>query len=901
MKIFRDLLFSAIILSSISLSAQNQQYWPEQQKEMKPWTRWWWMGSAVDKKNIREHLIEFEKAGLGGVEITPIYGAKGEEDHFLDFLSPEYLEILDFTIKTGDSLGLGVDMVLGTGWPYGGKQVSVDDAASKLVVNKIELEKGKTFEGSLLPKDEKNPVFLQAVVAFNEDGDSEIITENVKNNTELKWKAKRQNYTIYALFLGKTGQKVKRAAPGGAGFTLDHFSKDALNNYLKPFNEAFAKISEKPRAIFNDSYEVYGTDFTKDFLQQFEKRRGYNLVEHLDKLLLKEDDEIGNRVKSDFRETISDILLEEFDNPWTGWANENGMKSRLQAHGSPGNLIDLYAAADIPECETFGSMPFDIPGFRRDSANIRKGDADPVMLKFSSSAGHVAGRPLISSESFTLLREHFKTALSQTKPEAEELLLNGVNHMFLHGSTYSPERAGWPGWKFYASVNFSPKNTIWEDAPGLFSYLTNVQSMLQEGKADNENLMYWPIYDIWNSYYDANLFVQLKIHSLEEWLTHTSFYKLSTNLMQNGYGIDFISDRFIEQAKVVNGKLELPGGTFSSLIIPEAKFIPLKTMQKLVALKEAGANIIFEAKPESVPGFKDYESANQKLKKLNEKITISADVKSNLSSSNINPETLVKSGLKYIRRADEDGKIYFLVNHTSRSIDEFIPLNSEEKAALILDPLNQNVGVAETKISENKLLVKLQIKPGQSLLVKTAESFDAPAWNYFETAGDAIVLENWSLSFENGGPELPKSTELSELKSWTKIDETAANFSGTGIYETTFKNPDESVEYWKLDLGDVRESAQVWLNDEYVGRYWSVPFELVLKDLKEGENKLTVKVTNLAANRLRAKEMRGEEWKTFYEINMVNKDYEKFDATKWDPMPSGLVSPVKLIPLKTLK
>ncbi len=67
------------------------------------------------------------------------------------------------------------------------------------------------------------------------------------------------------------------------------------------------------------------------------------------------------------------------------------------------------------------------------------------MLKFSSSAGHVAGRPLISSESFTWLREHFKTALSQTKPEAEELLLNGVNHMFLHGSTYSPERAGWPG------------------------------------------------------------------------------------------------------------------------------------------------------------------------------------------------------------------------------------------------------------------------------------------------------------------------------------------------------------------------------------------------------------------------------------------------------------------------
>ena len=191
--------------------------------------------------------------------------------------------------------------------------------------------------------------------------------------------------------------------------------------------------------------------------------------------------------------------------------------------------------------------------------------------------------------------------------------------------------------------------------------------------------------------------------------------------------------------KVVNGKLVLPGGTFSSLIIPSAKFIPLKTMQKLVELKKAGATIIFEAKPKSVSGFKDYESANQKLDKLNEKITISADVKSSLKSANIDPETLVESGLKYIRRADEEGKIYFLANHTSKIIDEFIPLNSEEKTALILDPLNQNLGIAETKISENKLQVKLQIKPGQSIIVKTAESFNSPAWNYFEKAGDVTA------------------------------------------------------------------------------------------------------------------------------------------------------------------
>src|SRR5690606_42035747 len=92
------------------------------------------------------------------------------------------------------------------------------------------------------------------------------------------------------------------------------------------------------------------------------------------------------------------------------------------------------------------------------------GDADPAMLKFSASAAHISGKPLVSSETFTWLREHFKTALSQCKPEIEDLLVSGINHTVLHGSTYSPERASWPGWKFYASVSFNENNSIWEDA-----------------------------------------------------------------------------------------------------------------------------------------------------------------------------------------------------------------------------------------------------------------------------------------------------------------------------------------------------------------------------------------------------------------------------------------------------
>ena len=137
------------------------------------------------------------------------------------------------------------------------------------------------------------------------------------------------------------------------------------------------------------------------------------------------------------------------------------------------------------------------------------------------------------------------------------------------------------------------------------------------------------------------------------------------------------------------------------------------------------------------------------------------------------------------------------------------------------------------------------------------------------------------------------------MKSWTEIGPDAEAFSGTATYEIEFDKPDGEADNWLLSLGDVRESAQVWINDVAIGTAWSVPFELHIGQLKVGKNSLKIKVTNLPANRLRAKELRGEEWKIFHEINMVDKDYEEFDATKWSPMPSGLLGPVSITPLKT--
>tara|TARA_R110002050_G_scaffold55296_1_gene124878 strand:- start:2574 stop:5303 length:2730 start_codon:yes stop_codon:yes gene_type:complete len=895
----------SILINSCSEKQESSEEFfsfKKSKSQTKPWTRWWWMGSAVDSVNLKQNLIDLHNVGIGGVEIAPIYGVKGEEDNFIDYLSPKWMNMLSYTTKIADSLGMGVDLTLGTGWPYGGPQVTQEFAATKLITQKYNVEKGTTFNQEISiddPKDKKTAV-LNSILAFGEKGNYKELTSKIKNN-KINFEAKDDDYIIYFVFTGKTRQQVKRAAPGAQGLTLDHYSEEALQKYVTPFEEAFKNFDGNIRSIFNDSYEVYGTNFTPNFFEAFKEYRGYDLKAYLPLLLNQDETEEGNRIKGDYRQTLSDLLLYKFDKPWTKWANKNGFMSRLQAHGAPGNLIDLYASADIPECETFGSMPYDIEGFRREKDDIREGDADPVMLKFSSSAAHIAGKPLTSSETFTWLRDHFKTALSQTKPEVEDLFLNGINHVFLHGTTYSPKRAVWPGWKFYASVNFNPNLGLGEDENALFRYIENCQKLLQSGKPDNQTLLYWPIHDVLNSHLSGELFFQFKIHSLDEWLHNQPFYNTTKNLLENGYGVDFVSDNFIEKATVKNGEIILPGGNYKSLILPTLTTIPLATAKKILNLKKHGATIIFQDVPKTVPGFKNYKSESKELKELftSNKIIKSKDIFSDLSIVNVEPEKLVETGLKFIRRDINGDKIYYIVNHTSKDVDRFIPINAKSKIVEIMNPYLSISGQAKIKSAGNKTMVKVQLKSGESLFLKTTDTSNLKNWNYFkeETVSYPIQGE-WNITFLKGGSELPKEKRITELQSWTYFNEESAFFSGTAKYEIAFQNPVENKTNWLLKLGDVRESAKVWINNKYVGTLWSNPFEINLGQLKKGNNKLTLEVTNLSANRIRAKEMRGEEWKIFYEINMVDKDYQKFDATKWNPMPSGILGPVSITPLK---
>ncbi len=914
------LLFISLLF--ISCQSENDPKsdpadWPEITQTAKPWTRWWWMGNAVDKKNLSDLLETYHQAGLGGVEIAPIYGAKGYEDRYIDFLSDEWIEMFHFTIQKADSLGMGVDMTQGTGWPFGGPQVNLEHAATSMKIQNYEMEDGKPFTTPIVfqRRNENQPIAkLIAVMAYDENLQPKNITEFLGEDGKLNWN-ENGNWQIKAVFLDKTGQKVKRAAPGGVGFTLDHFSKAAVDGYNSYFTNALSGKDLGFRAFYNDSFEVYGADFTEGFFEDFEKLRGYDLKEYLPYLESNEESEIVRRVKSDYRETINDLLLTNFTRNWSNWANGQSKLTKNQAHGSPGNLLDLYAAVDIPECETFGSSYFPIPGLRRDSADIRNVDPDPIMLKFASSAAHLTDKNLVSSETFTWLGEHFKSSFSQMKPEVEQAFLAGVNHIFYHGVTYSPEDVPYPGWLFYASLNLTQQNSLWPHFDEFNKFIARSQSILQAGKPDNELLVYWPVYDVWAE--PKGKMEMITVHAVDEWLHPTEFYKQSKELMDSGYSLDFISDEMIGKSGVKNGLIQTSeSNTARVLIIPETEFMPISTLKGILKLAENGANVIFQTKPKSTPGLNSEQASMQaSLDQLwnslnfengisehgNGNVILSENIEQALEDLQIYRETLVDSGLDFIRRKTEQGTYYFLVNHSSNTIQKSISLNTKAENVVVLDPLTGKRGILESNNIGDKTEVTIYLKSGESIFLKTLDqkgSLDLPTWPDYSTSSNTWdISSNWKLTFNQGQPAIPNVMQLDTIATWTdQGDPLADDFSGQATYTSEFDFVKADQKSYLLKIGQVHESAKVWINDQYAGAIWSIPYQLDISSfIKNGKNTITIEVANLMANSIRYLDRNKMEWRNYHEINFVNIDYQPFDASNWKTMPSGIGGKVQLI------
>ncbi len=924
-----------------------QIVWPAFDQTMKPWTRWWWQGSAVDKKNLTAAMEQYRDAGLGGLEITPIYGVKGAENLFIPYLSAPWMNMLQYTLQEAKRLQLGIDLANATGWPFGGPWVKPDDASKNAMIKTYHLLEGEEIIEPIQFKQEpyyrseskqiidlstfKKPVAANAglqayaldqvrfgislkpftVMAFSDDGTSIDLTHKMDMSGKLNWKAPAGKWRVIALFMGYHGKLVERAAPGGEGDVIDHFSASALQHYLRKFDTAFIGNNISGiRSFFNDSYEVDDangqSNWTPDLLLEFKKRRGYDLKNYLPQLFSRDSSDLGIRVLTDYRQTISDLLLDNFTQPWQKWAASKNKMVRNQSHGSPANILDLYAAVDIPETE----------------------GTDILRFKFATSAAHVTGKPLASAEAATWLNEHFQSSLGDVKLAVDKYFIGGVNHLFWHGTNYSPQDAVWPGWLFYAAVHLTPANPIWKDFGTLNKYVTRCQSFLQRGKPANDVLYYFPFNDRL-AMPGRNL-----LHHFDGMLgwENSPFNLTGEWLLKNGYGFDFISDNQIKQLRTEKGLLNTGGVNYQTIVLSDVSYIPLATMQSLLRLVKLGATLIFQNKiPSKVPGLYAFEKNQKTLQNLIQqlefvsvkqsniqmaswglgKILIGKDMAALLAEAGVQRETITDHSLQFTKRKSAQGYYYFIANTTQKIFSDWVPLEATEKYVFQYDPMTGETGKAKYRWLKNKLQIYLQLLPGASMIIETSSIAKTGA--YFSTfknitAPPDTLTGKWQLEFLSGGPTIPASKILEGTSYWTNFsEEDKQQFSGTASYATHFAKPTIAANHYLLQLGEVKQSAEVFLNGKKMGVLLGPVYQLTIPaSLLQADNLLTIKVTNGMSNRIRHLEKTGVVWKKFYNTNFPARLAQNrgadglFTAIKWNVESSGLQGPVTIQALKEL-
>jgi len=938
--------YIVLIFTIFFINGVYAQEWPAITQQTKPWARWWWQGSAVNQNDLAINLNKYHDAGLGGLELTPIYGVKGQENNFITYLSPKWMEMLNFTIKQAHSLDMGIDMSNTSGWPFGGPWIDDDHAAKNMVMKNYFLKGGQQLKENVtcvqqpfITAEGKAPAItdivepisanrnlqalalsqvrfkkqlpLQVLMAYNKNGQKLNLTSKVSADGHLDWTALPGEWTLYAIFMGMHGKMVERAAPGGEGMVIDHYSKAALSVYLKRFDKAFAASSTSGiRAFFNDSYEVDDAsgqaNFTPQLFKEFSKSRKYDLKDHLPALFDPKNKDYS-RVVCDFRETISDLLLDDFTTPWHNWANGKGSIIRNQSHGSPANILDLYSASDIPETE----------------------GSEPLSFRFATSAAHITGKRLVSSESATWLGEHFTASLSDVKNSIDQYFLGGVNHVFYHGISYSPPSAPWPGWLFYASVHLVPDDPMWGDFHALNEYIARTQAFLQEGKADNDVLLYYPLFD---SFSEPGKSLLKHYNSIKQEFKGTDFEACAQLMLDKGYGFDYLSDRQIQTLSAVNNNIKAPGGSYQTILLPDCRYIPLPTFDKLFQLAAAGAHIlIYKNLPADVPGLGNLNERRDRLKSLLASLhfvsvgrdlmkantgkgtfIIGEDAAQLLTYEKVRREAMTDKGLQFTRRQNQQGVEYFLKNMSNKKIDGWFPLSGEPVSVALYDPMNLTKGLAQIrKSSQGATEIYLQLDLGETCVLQTSAMLqNGNPYPYCKPSDQLIAIDGqWTVDFIKGGPALPVSVKQNQLKSWTDFEgKEVKSFSGTAKYTISFPIPAGNFSSYMLDLGQVYHTADVFLNHVKIATLIGAPYTVVIPqtDLKK-TNELEIQVSNLMANRISDMDRRKLPYRIFYNTNFPAQNKSDrgedgmFTAAGWSPLPSGLLGPVTLEGLSRLQ
>jgi hypothetical protein len=882
--------------------------------------RWWWFGPAATNTEITRELEQMKSEGIGGVEIANLYPLELDDPasgfHNTPFVSEEHLAALRFAAQEGHRLGLRVDITLGSGWPFGGPHIPVTESAGKLRVDFGEVAAGAdSFAAPHIDTGEEwIGAFLLPASASAEDL-SHAETVAAPQAGRYAFASSDHPRRIISFISSRTGMVVKRPSAGAEGFVLDHYDRAAIENHLHEVGNKLVSAfgDHPPYAVFSDSLEDYASDWTPKMLDEFQRRRGYDLRPHLLALI----GDIGPEtaaIRHDWGQTLTELANENFLQPIHAWAGEHHTQFRSQTYGYPPVTLWSNRFEDLPEGE--GKATFEM--WRQFSCT-----------RWAASAGHLMHRPVISSETWTWLHSPaFRATPLDMKAEADLHFLQGINQLVGHGWPYSPPSAGDPGWRMYAAAAFDAHNPWFFAMGDLTKYLQRVSWALRQGEPANDVALLLPNDDVWASF-KATIQKQRSPTSaagfdesgsnvsVDEQMEKFLGKEIIPQILDAGFNVDFIDPDAIDAA----------GIPYKVLVLPDIDRLPIGTYEKVLAFARKGGTVIATRRlPDTTPGFEHAAEESARIKEISQQLFHGSvatahvvDKDASLGAElakDAKPDMTVatpNSAIGFIHRKLAGGDMYFVANTSNEAQHATAHFRDAAQHAEVWDAFTgEAVGLAgPTKIDldlapyESRLfLFSSEAKPG------TAQ----PARRETLVAG---LADQWRIAFggQAAGTDDAK-LEATKLQSWTDNPKTQF-FSGTATYERDIDVRADQLRGGAklfLDFGKgkpevlpdppvrpnmrayldppVHEVAQVFVNGKPAGFVWRPPYRVEVTSLvHSGTNQLRIVVGNTAINELAGQTLPDYRllWAR-YGMRFVPQGMEHLK-----PIPSGLLGPVTLV------
>lgn len=806
--------------------------------------RWWWFGPAVTQQELARELEAMRAAGIGGVEIQPVYPLAlddpGNGFRNLRFLSPEFLEALHFTENKARQLGIRVDLTLGSGWPFGGPTIPVELSAARLRI------------------------------------------EPLSRPPQLRWGERviREFPEHGIRFIeSRTGQMVKRAAVGAEGFVFDHYSRAALDRYLETVGEPLLNSfgSSRPYAVFCDSLEVFGSDWTPDLPEEFRRRRGYDLLPLLPALTGEWNEEKA-RVRHDWALTLTELAEERFLRPLAEWSRRKGVKLRAQVYGTPPVTLASQRYVDLADGEQ--------TQWRRLSAS-----------RWASSANHILRRPVTASETWTWLHSPtFAATPLDLKAEADIHFIQGVNQLIGHGWPYSPPQAGKPGWGFYAAAALNDHNPWWPVMPDLALYLQRVAWLLRQGEPVADVLLYVPVADIRSRFSAGSRRVSID-RSVDEAIGDA----VIPQILESGYNFDAVDDGLLEEA--------LAGRRYRAIVLVNAERMEPPALERMAAFARSGGQVIvIGKKPRLSPGYRNSEENDRKVQAAAAALLAGARVRVVETDARLG-EALRQavqpavdweprsSALAFAHRKLGDGEVFFLVNTGNLPWRGRLRFRADAQPAGAWDLLSGE---------KHEFRGEAELPPYGSLVFFAGGSAN-PAPIRKQPVRELDLSTGWDVTFLDTG----RRVRYEGLRSWTEDAETRF-YSGVAAYEKTVQLGRNALRAW-LEFGPVaalnsapqrqpgmrawldapvKDAAVIHVNGKRVGSVFAPPYRIDLTGwLKEGENRLRIEVSNTNLNLLAR--MGEPDYRVL--AAAYGERFQMQDMRNLQPAPSGLTGSVKLV------